>query len=107
MRELVTYRSRLRKLRRIFAYHKRLTGQIFFEGTPQLGVGKKQSYHQRKRLYEACERLYSLCDMHYELCGDLVEGCTKPMGRCSGDRDSVPRFEVPIRIVLRKETVRP
>lgn len=74
MKELVAYRSRLRKLRRIFSYHQRLAEQILHQGTPHLGSGEDDTLHLRRDLYDRCERLYSLCSMYYEICGDLVEG---------------------------------
>ncbi|WP_116364929.1 magnesium transporter CorA family protein [Parahaliea mediterranea] len=76
MRELVSYRSRLRKLRRIFNYHHQMTEQLLHEGTPHLGAddGEDRTHHLRRDLYDRCERLYSLCNMYYEICGDLVEG---------------------------------
>lgn len=76
MKALVSYRSRLRVLRRIFNYHRRLSEQIL-EGTgSQLGGGDEEgrNYHQRRKFFDRCERLYTLCDMYYEISGDLVEG---------------------------------
>ncbi len=73
MKELVVYRSRLRKLHRIFNYHRALAEQILHGGTAHLGTGKDRSYHVRRDLYDRCERLYTLCQMYYEICGDLVE----------------------------------
>jgi magnesium transporter len=74
MKELVGYRSRLRKLRRIFSYHERLAAQIVHTGTAHLGEGADESYHVRRDLHDRCERLLSLCSLYYEICGDLVEG---------------------------------
>lgn len=76
MRELVGYRSRLRKLRRIFSYHHGMTEQLLHHGTPHLGEGDPDdaTHHLRRDLYDRCERLHSLCNMYYEICGDLVEG---------------------------------
>ncbi|GAB3271537.1 magnesium transporter CorA family protein [Parahaliea aestuarii] len=76
MRELVGYRSRLRKLRRIFNYHHQMTTQLLHDGTPHLGCGDhdEANHHLRRDLYDRCERLFSLCNMYYEICGDLVEG---------------------------------
>ena len=39
MKELVAYRSRLRKLRRIFNYHQVLAESIWRHGSPYLGQG--------------------------------------------------------------------
>lgn len=74
LRELVAYRSRLRKLRRIFSYHQRIAESIMNDGSHFLGTGKDGSRHLRRDLYDRCERLSSLCTMYYELCGDLVDG---------------------------------
>jgi magnesium transporter len=74
MKELVSYRSRLRKLRRTFSYHQRISEQLLHQGTPHLGEGEDDSHHLRRDLYDRSERLYSLCSMYYEICGDLVEG---------------------------------
>lgn len=74
MRELVAYRSRLRRLRRVFNYHVRLADAMLDQGSPQIGEGPEDAYHQRRLLHDRCERLHSLCSMYYEICGDLVEG---------------------------------
>tara|TARA_R110002110_G_scaffold303525_1_gene517583 strand:- start:429 stop:1385 length:957 start_codon:yes stop_codon:yes gene_type:complete len=74
MKELVGYRSRLRKLRRIFSYHQRVAENIVQVGSPHLGQGDDESQHFRRDVFDRCERLYSLCSLYYELCGDLVEG---------------------------------
>ncbi len=74
MKELIGYRSRLRKLRRIFSYHQSMTEDLLEHGTPHLGKKGDHTHHLRRDLYDRCERLYSLCNMYYEICGDLVEG---------------------------------
>lgn len=78
MKELVAYRSRLRKLRRIFNYHLTLANTIDNHAGPFLGEGEGEGdddlKHVRRDVYDRCERLYSLCSMYYELCSDLVEG---------------------------------
>ena len=74
LKELVAYRTRLRKLRRIFNYHQRMAETIMNDGCPFLGMGEGDSYHVRRDLYDRCERLSSLCTLYYELCGDLVDG---------------------------------
>lgn len=74
MKELVAYRSRLRRLRRIFSYHKLMAEHLWRDGGPFLGDEQDDSVHVRRAVFDRCERLYSLCDMYYELCGDLVEG---------------------------------
>jgi magnesium transporter len=74
LKELVTYRSRLRKLRRTFNYHQRVADTILHDGSVFLGIGDDDSNHIRRDLYDRCERLLSLCTLYYELCGDLVDG---------------------------------
>jgi magnesium transporter len=74
LKELVMYRSRLRKLRRIFNYHQRIAETILHDGSAFLGTENDNSYHIRRDLYDRCERLLSLCTLYYELCGDLVDG---------------------------------
>lgn len=74
MKELVLYRARLRKLRRIFSYHQRLAEDVWKNGSEHIGSGEDGTLHARRNLYDRCERLYSLCAMYYEICGDLVEG---------------------------------
>ena len=74
MTELVVYRSELRKLRRIFNYHKRLVEEILSGTYPHLGTGADEQHHLWRSLLDRCERLYSLTSMYYEICGDLVEG---------------------------------
>jgi magnesium transporter len=74
LKELVAYRTRLRKLRRIFNYHQRMAETIMNDGCRFLGTGEGDSYHIRRDLYDRCERLSSLCTLYYELCGDLVDG---------------------------------
>jgi magnesium transporter len=74
LKELVTYRSRLRKLRRVFNYHQRIADTVLHDGGSFLGTGHDESYHIRRDLYDRCERLLSLCTLYYELCGDLIDG---------------------------------
>jgi magnesium transporter len=74
LKELVAYRSRLRKLRRIFNYHQRIADAILHDGSEFLGTKKDASYHTRRDLFDRCERLLSLSTLYYELCGDLVDG---------------------------------
>jgi magnesium transporter len=74
MAELVSYRSELRKLRRIFSYHLRLAEEIIEQQPSQLEADSDEQLHLWRSLMERCERLYSLTSMYYEICGDLVEG---------------------------------
>jgi magnesium transporter len=74
MTELVSYRSELRKLRRIFSYHNRLVEEILRGDYAHLGSGPDEQHHLWRSLLDRCERLHSLTSMYYEICGDLVEG---------------------------------
>lgn len=73
LRELTLYKTRLRKLRRGFDYHQKMSAELdqpsgsFLNQHPELK-------HQTQDLYERCERLHSLSSMYYEICGDLIEG---------------------------------
>ncbi|MEZ5525492.1 MAG: magnesium transporter CorA family protein [Pseudomonadales bacterium] len=70
MRELVTYRSRLRKLKRVFNYHEKLARELMEIQSDASSVIE----HALRDLYDRCERLNSLSDMYYEICGDLIDG---------------------------------
>ena len=74
MKYLVAYRSRLRKLRRTFSYHKEMGEQLLTHPEQNLPFLDEELDHLRRDVYDRCERLYSLCHMYYELCGDLIEG---------------------------------
>ena len=74
MRELIAYKSRLRKLKRIFSYHERLVTNLL-KNIPQRLIDEDGDIeHGLQDLYERCERLHSLCAMYYEICGDLING---------------------------------
>lgn len=74
MRELIAYKSRLRKLRRIFSYHERLATNLL-KNIPQAWIDEDGDIeHALQDLFERCERLHGLCTMYYEICGDLIEG---------------------------------
>lgn len=74
MKELVSYRSRLRILRRVFDYHKPLTENLMNSTQVYRRINREKDRHECRDLYERCERLYSFCNMYYEICGDLVDG---------------------------------
>lgn len=84
MKELVLYRSQLRKLKRIFSYHEKLANQLLQlqigktqeQGIPVLEDGNREEIllHSLRDVYDRCERLNSLCAMYYEICGDLIDG---------------------------------
>lgn len=74
MHDLVIYRSRLRKLNRIFNYHERVVRRILQESTAELDMEDIALYHAMQDVYDKCERLHTLGAMYYDQCGDLVEG---------------------------------
>ena len=73
MAELVSYRSKLLKLRRIFNYHKSVTESL---KNPDVLTEHNIEHllHEIIDLHDRFERLHSLTQMHYEICGDLLEG---------------------------------
>ena len=74
MHDLVIYRSRLRKLNRIFNYHEKIVRRVMKESTGELNMEDLPLYHAMQDVYDKCERLSSLGAMFYDQCGDLVEG---------------------------------
>jgi magnesium transporter len=74
MKELIAYKSRLRKLKRVFSYHERLVGNLLKNTPIKLVEEVGEIEHALQDLYERCERLNSLTTMYFDLCGDLIEG---------------------------------
>lgn len=74
MRELTGYRTRLRKLRRIFSYHASLFEILRHTTTPTFDAHSEEYRHVVLDVYEKYERLHSLCDMYYAVAGDLIDG---------------------------------
>ncbi len=74
MREVIAYKSRLRKLKRIFSYHERLVGNLLKDIPQGLIDEDGDIEHGLQDLFERCERLNSLCTMYFEICGDLING---------------------------------
>ncbi len=74
MRELIAYKSRLRKLKRVFNYHERMIDNLRADLPHYLIEEDGDIEHALQDLYERCERLHSLCTMYYEICGDLING---------------------------------
>jgi magnesium transporter len=74
MRQLMSYKSRLVKLRRIFNYHESITAELrngeyeLFSDT-QTGLE-----HTLTDLHDRFERLNSLASLFYDICGDLIDG---------------------------------
>lgn len=74
MRELISYQSRLRKLKRIFNYHERLVTNLLQDIPQRLIDEDGDIEHALQDLYERCERLHGLTTMYYEICADLING---------------------------------
>lgn len=74
MKELIAYKSRLRKLKRIFSYHEKLVGNLLKNTPIKLIEEEGEIEHALQDLYERCERLNSLTTMYFDLCGDLIQG---------------------------------
>jgi magnesium transporter len=72
LKDLIRYRSQLRKMRRTFDYHEKLSEELidlWDENQDQDAFS-----HDMRNLYDRCERLASLSSQQYEICGDLVDG---------------------------------
>ncbi|MGC1507722.1 magnesium transporter CorA family protein [Ketobacter sp.] len=74
MQQLVLYRSRLRKLNRIFRYHEKVFGELLRESTEVMNMEDSGLYHSTQDVFDKCERLSSLGQLFYEQCGDLIDG---------------------------------
>ncbi|WP_416308474.1 magnesium transporter CorA family protein [Neptunicella sp. SCSIO 80796] len=74
MAELVSYRSRLVKLRRIFSYHCGISDSLHTEQGVRSALITEAHIHEIIDVKDRFERLYTLVQMHYELCGDLLDG---------------------------------
>lgn len=74
LRQLVLYKSRLRRLNRVFRYHEEVAEELLEEEWPFLRYEGRNLQHACRLLYDRCKRLNSLGSMYYEICGDLIEG---------------------------------
>jgi magnesium transporter len=75
LKELIAYKTRLRKLRRGFDYHQKMVGELSTTPIKHSPTDDEHELlHQTQDLFERCERLHSLSSMYYEICGDLIEG---------------------------------
>lgn len=74
MRVLLAYKSRLRKLKRIFNYHERLVFNLLKHTPIKLIEEEGDIHHVLQDLYDRAERLNSLAEMYFDICGDLIEG---------------------------------
>ncbi|MFT5482134.1 MAG: magnesium transporter [Halieaceae bacterium] len=73
MRQLVFYRSRIRKLKRTFDYHEKLALTLYQADWWGATVGS-ELHHSSRDVFDRCERLHSMAGMYYDICGDLIDG---------------------------------
>lgn len=72
LNDVTFYRTRLRKLKRLFAYHDRMFGLLLKE--PELLPARSETiHHSLQDVYDKFERLLNLTAMYYDLCGDLSD----------------------------------
>lgn len=69
--ELVTHKSDLIRLQRIFYYHVQVVSELNNSSHPGFTA---EEQHGLTDLYEQQERVSSLCNMYYQLASDLIEG---------------------------------
>ena len=74
MAELTQYRTRLRKLRRLFNYEAEVFESLRLVKTDYFNASSHEYRHLMIDVYEKYERLLSLSTLYYELAGDLVDG---------------------------------
>ncbi|WNL39968.1 magnesium/cobalt transporter CorA [Halomonas sp. PAMB 3264] len=74
MRKIISYRSKLVKMRRIFSYHKGITQELTAYDYEHLPRDQSETLHAINDVAERFERLYTLTQMYYDICGDLVDG---------------------------------
>lgn len=72
LNDVTFYRTRLRKLKRFFAYHENMFNRLLKE--PDLLPARSTAiYHSLHDVYDKFERLLNLTSMYYDLCGDLSD----------------------------------
>lgn len=74
MRKIITYRSRLVKMRRIFSYHQGITQELTAYDYEHLPREESETLHAINDVADRFERLYTLTQMYYDICGDLIDG---------------------------------
>jgi magnesium transporter len=74
MAELISYKSRLVKLRRVFNYHKAISDGLHSDKSERSPFVRDEHIHEIIDVKDRFERLFSLAQMHYEICGDLLDG---------------------------------
>lgn len=71
--KVIAFRSRLRKLRRVFAYHEKIFASLV-KNTEWLGDEASTLIHAVQDVYDKAERLLTLSTLYYDLCSDLSDG---------------------------------
>lgn len=74
MRQLMAYKSRLVKLRRVFNYHESITAELKTGDYELFSDREPGLEHNLIDLHDRFERLNSLASMFYDICGDLIDG---------------------------------
>ena len=65
LKELTLYKTRLRKLLRVFDYHEKMIAFLLESPCHQFPQEDAELRHYVQDLYERCERLHSLANMYY------------------------------------------
>lgn len=71
--QVVSYRTRLRKLKRVFDYQEKSFVQLLRD-PKALPAQSKNIRHALQDVYDKFERLLNLITLYYDLCGDLSDG---------------------------------
>ncbi|APE32476.1 metal transporter [Halomonas aestuarii] len=74
MKRIISYKSRLVKMRRVFNYHQAITQELMAYDYSHLPREEADTLHAINDVHERFERLHSLTQMYYDICGDLVDG---------------------------------
>lgn len=74
MKRIISYKSRLVKMRRVFNYHQAITQELMAYDYDHLPREDADTLHAVNDVHERFERLHSLTQMYYDICGDLVDG---------------------------------
>ncbi|MFO7648666.1 MULTISPECIES: magnesium transporter CorA family protein [Halomonas] len=74
MRQVIGYRSRLVKMRRVFNYHVGITQELTAYDYAHLPRDNEDTLHAINDVHERFDRLLTLTQMYYDICGDLIDG---------------------------------
>lgn len=74
MRQVIGYRSRLVKMRRLFNYHVGITQELTAYDYAHLPRDNEDTLHAINDVHERFDRLLTLTQMYYDICGDLIDG---------------------------------